>query len=511
MFSRISALSIAKRTLSIFMALSVISACQHKSKNDETSEDKGPSSNHSNSDHTDKESSPQSSGSNSDKGVDSQKPSEKIGWMWLGGLSTSDAQSGRWGSLGVASKDNVPGPRESSAAWTDEYHNFWLFGGDGCDAEGVCGSLNDVWRWDGTNWTWIAGNNLVNSRGSYGDLGVTSLQDNPGARSAHAYCSDGKGNLWIFGGNGYDAAGSWYELNDLWKWDGHAWTWLSGSKIVLQKGSYGQQGVPAADNVPGARSGASLWCDSLGNVWLFGGYGMDEQTMSGSLNDLWKWDGENWTWISGGKKRVSANYGAKGVASSANIPGSRHAAASWIDKENNLWLFGGYGTDKDDHSGKLNDLWKWDGEQWTWMAGPNTTNSPGHYGTIGVKSIDDFPSARSNSLTWRDADGKLWLMGGEQTITKNDGINVTTKTSGLNDLWVWDDTTWLWQGGSQSLGPTGNYGHLNIPAETNIPGGRNGSATWTDGSGNFWVFGGMGVAQDGTYGLLNDFWQYRQK
>jgi hypothetical protein len=36
-------------------------------------------------------------------------------------------------------------------------------------------------------------------------------------------------------------------------------------------------------------------------------------------------------------------YGTKGVAASANVPGARCKAVSWIDSSNNLWLFGGWG------------------------------------------------------------------------------------------------------------------------------------------------------------------------
>ena len=48
---------------------------------------------------------------------------------------------------------------------------------------------------------------------------------------------------------------------------------LSGSVTGNQAGSYGTQGVAAAGNVPGARSGTISWTDAQGDLWLFGGQG----------------------------------------------------------------------------------------------------------------------------------------------------------------------------------------------------------------------------------------------
>src|SRR5262245_40157208 len=41
-----------------------------------------------------------------------------------------------------------------------------------------------------------------------------------------------------------------------------------------------------------------------------------------------------------------------------------------------------------------------------------------------------------------------------------------------------------------------------------LPGSRNRAATWTDTSGNQWLFGGHGYAASGSSGYLNDLWKY---
>jgi len=50
------------------------------------------------------------------------------------------------------------------------------------------------------------------------------------------------------------------------------WAWISGSNETNEEGVYGEKGVPDTNNVPGARSNAVGWYDSLRQeLWLFGG------------------------------------------------------------------------------------------------------------------------------------------------------------------------------------------------------------------------------------------------
>jgi N-acetylneuraminic acid mutarotase len=175
-----------------------------------------------------------------------------------------------------------------AVSWTDSAGNLWLFGGSGYDAVGAIGSLNDLWKYDGTNWTWVSGDNAVNQVGVYGTKGVAAPSNVPGGRSYAVTWIDASSNLWLFGGFGYDAASTAGILNDLWKYDGTNWTWVSGGNAVDQDGLYVTKGIAAPDNVPGSRNQAISWIDSAGNLWLFGGYGIASGT-TGQLNDLWKY------------------------------------------------------------------------------------------------------------------------------------------------------------------------------------------------------------------------------
>src|ERR1035441_6276767 len=107
--------------------------------------------------------------------------------------------------------------------------NFWLFGGDGFDANGNWGELNDLWEFEpSTNkWAWMGGsstpgcvaNDFCGEPGVYGTLGRPAAGNIPGSRTGASTWTDGFGHLWLFGGEGKDANGEFGSLNDLWEFD----------------------------------------------------------------------------------------------------------------------------------------------------------------------------------------------------------------------------------------------------------------------------------------------------
>jgi uncharacterized repeat protein (TIGR03803 family) len=346
-------------------------------------------------------------------------------------------------------------------------------------------------------WTWMSGSNGVNQVSSYGTKNLPSATNVPGARYGSVSWTDISGNLWLFGGQGLAASGQ-GVLNDLWKWDGTNWTWVSGSNGLNQLGSYGTQGVASATNVPGSRQYAVSWTDFSGDLWLFGGYGYAASDV-GYLNDLWRWDGTNWTWVSGSSVgNQVGSYGIQGMPGATNIPGSRGYAVSWKDSSDDLWLFGGGGYSASGQ-GVLNDLWKWDGANWTWVSGSNGVNQVGNYGTQGVASATNAPGSREYAVSWTDSSGNLWLFGGSGYSTGGVGS--------LNDLWKWTGTTWTWVNGSNGVNQVGSYGTLGVTSPTNVPGARYWAISLTDISGNLWLFGGEGFGASSS-GHLNDLWKW---
>ena len=289
------------------------------------------------------------------------------------------------------------------------------------------------------------------------------------------------------------------------------WTWLGGSQAAGQVGVTGNEGMPDAQNMPGARTGSVSWTDKAGNLWIFGGEAPFQA--GGYPNDLWKYSpiGKTWTWVTGVDPTIfSSNpigvYGTRGVPSTTTTPGGRHWAASWIDTNDTLWLFGGIGYDANGNWGLLNDLWKFTSGtgQWTWVSGSDTNGSTSIVGVQGVADAANTPGDRDNVASWTDAQSNLWLYGGF-------GDDPTAqRRNALGDLWKFDTSTsmWTWVGGVTSVNAPTIYPPLGTGTANATPGGRIGSVTWTDKSGNFWLFGGEANLDANTGGQQNDLWKY---
>jgi N-acetylneuraminic acid mutarotase len=418
----------------------------------------------------------------------------------LSGSGCSGAACGTIGSDGLyTAPANVPGPPTVTVRATSTADP-----GKSADATVTILSLADIW-------TWLSGSDLGSQEGVYGVKGVSSPSNMPGARVGGVSWRDGGGKLWLFGGNGWDSAGSVSQLNDLWSWDpaSKEWTWVSGSNTINQAGVYGEMGVAAPSNVPGAREWAVSWADAAGKLWLFGGIGFVAGGDYGELNDLWKYDpasGE-WEWVSGSNSLFQPGvYGTKGVADPQNAPGARAGAASWIGSDGKLWLFGGGGYDSAGGSvGNLNDLWVFDPGtlEWTWVSGGDTMDQAGVYGTEGVADSLNAPGGREWAGSCLDPGGGLWLFGGW-------GNDVSGASLYLNDLWRFDPGTrqWTWVSGSDTGDQAGSYGTRSLPAAANVPGGRYAPAAWVDPGHNLWLFGGLGLYLPSYDGTLNDLWRF---
>jgi N-acetylneuraminic acid mutarotase len=289
------------------------------------------------------------------------------------------------------------------------------------------------------------------------------------------------------------------------------WTWVKGPTMSAVTGSYGTMGTAASSNNPGGRHGCATWTDILGNLWLFGGEGYSTNNTLCWLSDLWKYDPftNQWTWIRGSSGiNTPGVYGTLGVASSSNDPGAREFSVTWTDAQGNFWMFGGdgFGVTAGGPAQKLNDLWKYNpsSNQWTWMGGPNTTGNNGIYGTQGVTTTGNIPGGRAGAAAWIDNNGKMWLYGGH-------GLPASGVQSGaLNDLWRYDpsNNTWTWMTGTNLINQPGIYGTLGAPSGTYTPGGRQWTTYWKSPTGDFYLFGGRGLASGTLSGWNNDMWKY---
>jgi Galactose oxidase, central domain/Kelch motif len=414
-------------------------------------------------------------------------------WQLVGGYDPTVSGSTTVGAEIIACAqtegacNNNPPARLGAAAWTDGSGNFWMFGGSNGYDFG-----NDLWMYNHNaltpstytlkegSWTQLGGVMGANLSGIYSSGTLF-----PGARTNAATWTDVSGNLWLFGGYGYDGQGTLGFLNDLWEYTTGKWVFVSGgtTNLANQNSNYGQQGVASSSNMPGGRQEAATWADANGNLWLFGGEGLDDVgTPKGILNDLWVYNiaKNQWTWVMGAEpvaNSTRANHtgiypaqaavGPVNTTGAANtcgltsgltdalgdvlcspidetsaLPGSRWSASAWVDAGGNFWLFGGWGLDSKatNGNGALNDLWVYTPNAvagqpgtWVWIKGSNTGSDNGNYGDE-LRAYKTYylwtPGGRSNSTHWVDGNGQLWLFGGlgyDSTSTTGNGW--------LNDLW----------------------------------------------------------------------------
>lgn len=238
-------------------------------------------------------------------------------WTWVVGSPTSNIggdTTGNYGTVTVTAPGHFPPARQASAAWIDKANNFWMFGGFTTGTNG----FNDLWKYDTIlgEWTWMSGvAGTTKTPGNFGTQGKAAASNVPGARWLSAAWSDIHGNLWLFGGEGFDVTGN-GSLGDLWEYttDPTAttdpgnpaqvvtgqWVWIRGPSSVSQPGVYGltpdPRVWPHVTNNPGTRWSPSYWTVKdpfLGTqFWMFGGEGFGASGTPGSfnrLNDLWRY------------------------------------------------------------------------------------------------------------------------------------------------------------------------------------------------------------------------------
>jgi hypothetical protein len=382
-------------------------------------------------------------------------------WTWMGGAGTiggtlTNSGAGVYGTQGTAAPGNLPGARNDAVAWTDASHDFWLFGGEGHDSAGTFGRLNDLWKYSTASgqWTWVSGSNLVNQPGVYGTQGTAGAANVPGGRHSATGWVDSAGALWLFGGSGLDTAGACCLMNDLWKFSGGQWTWMTGSTTKDPSPVYGTQNTAAATNTPAGRIGGASWfrvvtvtstdsttgdttTTSTDTVWIYGGEGSTADGLGFISAELWKYTPAGWAWVSGAQStNVSPVYDSRGAFSLTALPGSRSRPLTWTGSDGSLWLFGGdvaSGT-----SGSVanpNDLWRWKDVAWSWAGGKGFDNPAGNYIALGATGQ---PGGRAGASGWLGADGKLWIFGGDLDALDTSVEPAALATYRHNDLWYYE-------------------------------------------------------------------------
>jgi alpha-tubulin suppressor-like RCC1 family protein len=267
-------------------------------------------------------------------------------WTWVAGLNTT-CTTGVYGTKSVGDVNNHPGGRLGSNMWTSTTSGtvfIWVFGGQ-TDSSTY---YNDLWKFNTVNyqWTWVNGNNTVNSSGIYGSLNVESGTGTPGSRSYASYTKDGSGNLWMFAGYGRDSNKLLGRLNDLWKFNptNGLWTWVSGSNLANQLNVFNRDRVTQPENMPSGNWGSSMW--NSGNYLWINTSDIAETNNNYNRQLLWRYDINTrlWTYQKGATSTYAPNMNFiySNYRRSLNKIGYRTFAPAWVDSNGEGWIFGGY-------------------------------------------------------------------------------------------------------------------------------------------------------------------------
>lgn len=427
-------------------------------------------------------------------------------WTWLWGDASVLFGSPLpvFGTQGVSSPLNGPGITIQGHCGITSNGDLWFFGGFVRDTAGGFGRSAALWRHRSGEWAHIAGPTALNSPGVYGALGVPSSSNYPGSRQVAGLWVDSADRIWLFGGFGVDSVGTMSSLNDVWRYNTATsqWVWVSGSNLANANGVYG--GTPH----PGARNSfASHFDIPSQTLWVFGGSAFDAIGGGGYTNELWRFDGTNWSadFTLGNTATWVGNYSVSGSFSAAVYPGPRSDSALWVDGSGDVWIFGGYGSPLflgDNTFGAMNDLWRYRPalDQWQWVSGTSAANL--------ASNIDDNTGIPQSSTpeglatpTYFWLGGQAYVFGGEASQT---GSPATAQT---NRWWRWNGSSWAWRGGDdRSTNRTFSSG-LGVTSSSDSPGPRDRYAVSLDSEG-YWLFGGIGFDRSGRPRTMADLWRF---
>lgn len=412
---------------------------------------------------------------------------ENLQWTFKAGYTTegskpTDENPGFAGNIGQESPSNLPSIRANSLMWKKDNKYFIGFGinNDGFRSK----AKYDIWSYD-------LGNNAFVLEGGRG-----SLHDNNGYWDGYSYNDDPSilynidpdedfnlatikdgDNLYSFHTNfgvyktnlinnqsilirerlngntgtvgiedslvfpsyfyiiGQDD-GFIYGI-DFWKSDLFKFNKATENFIIIQDldaSSFSDFGEYNDTNFPGLKYNFCGWLDDMGNLYIFGGNNGEFPK-----NELWKFDivSNQWAVLSGVLPNFSSSDSQGPFALNVNW---------WIDRDYNLWLYGGfkYQPNRQEYQP---ETWKFDIETELWELVKLGTgeNTQGFYGEQRNFSIFNNPQSRSKYANWVDKFGRFWMLNGDY-YNKDEA---EPNKQNILDIWMFDPVIeqWTWVDG----------------------------------------------------------------
>jgi hypothetical protein len=200
-------------------------------------------------------------------------------WTWLSGMTTRDSSKryeGNYAVKGTEDANTLPRQRAWSTCSIDSINSaIYIFGGRSYFGD----SMSDTLKFNLiTNlWTYISGSYMNGDAGVLQDQASFSVNNYPANRFAAGYGQDSQGNLFVFGGQGEDAANNDQFPQDLWIFNVTQTGWakaFSGNDRALA--TYVQQNRSCKSATPGSRVQPVVHVSPEGSsVFVSGGYNID--------------------------------------------------------------------------------------------------------------------------------------------------------------------------------------------------------------------------------------------
>jgi uncharacterized protein YxeA len=421
--------------------------------------------------------------------------------VWVDGPSAGD----------TAGSYAVNGPldaRKLASSWTGADDSLFIFGGEGASGSLFC----DLWKKTPTGqWTPLTsyGTHTVNAAGVYpATVGACGSSCRPGCRKDAATWKDpATGIFYLFGGWGYDSAGTAGLLNDVWSFQPTApsWSWLSGSKFTNANVTYHTLGAISAQNNPGGRFAAAAAAKN-GQLWLHGGIALSYITVPDPAPPVTPPTAAPVAApvaepVEAPVEAPAATPIAEPVAVPVEI--SPEVAKRDVNEDDGVSF-----EDQEDQTAilardmlltyselsPLADTWYFDIASGQWYLVEQTSATATQHGAVGSPSSLNNPGARYGHMAYFSGES-FWVFGGF-------GHDTSDQKGFLNDVMSFDITqnNWVYWLGSSSANASGSAAY---------PSARLDAAGWTGTSGSFWLVGGMGTDGAGLQDAhLGDIWSF---
>ena len=273
-----------------------------------------------------------------------------------------------WSPMRGPSGTGTGGTVYSLAVFDDGSGPALYAGGEFTRAGGL--TVNGIARWDGNAWSALSG---PSGMGVDGLVGALTVYD------------DGTGAA-LYAGGGFSTAGG-VTVSNIARWDGSAWSALSG---------------PSGTGADGGVGALTVYDDGTGAA-LYAGGGFS--TAGGvAVNHIARWDGGAWSALSG--------------PSATGTDGTTYALAVYDDGSGTALYAGGYFITAGGVT--VNNIARWNGSAWSSLTGPGGTGVGGDYYPI-VRALAVYEDGSGTALY---AGGSFRTAGGMTVIgiARWDGI-----------------------------------------------------------------------------------------